>query len=109
MQWIYLSIAIASEIFGTTCLKLAEGFTRPWPSVGVVLGYAVTFLFLSLTLETMPVGVAYAVWAGIGIAAMAVIGWVKFGQPLDAAALVGMALIVAGVVILNGFSRSIAR
>jgi small multidrug resistance pump len=109
MQWLYLSIAIASEVVGTTCLKLSDGFTKLWPSVGVVAAYSVTFVFLALTLKTLPVGIAYAVWAGVGIAAMALIGWLAFGQPLDGAALLGIALIVLGVVVLNGFSKSIAH
>jgi small multidrug resistance pump len=106
MQWLYLAVAILSEVFGTTCLKASDGFTRPWPSLGVVAGYGVAFVFLSFTLRTMPVGVAYAVWSGVGVAAITVIGWLRFGQALDRPALFGIALIVAGVVVLNGFSRT---
>ena len=103
-QWIFLSIAIVCEVIGTSALKASEGFTRPWPSVVVIVGYAAAFYFLSLTLKTIPVGVAYAVWAGAGVALIALIGWLYFGQTLDAAAIIGMLLIVAGVVVLNVFS-----
>ncbi len=109
MQWLYLAIAISSEVFGTSCLKLSEGFTRLWPSIGVAAGYGVAFVFLSFTLKTMPVGIAYAVWSGVGVAAITLIGWARFGQRLDAAAFVGIGLIIAGVVVLNALSRSSAH
>jgi small multidrug resistance pump len=109
MHWLYLSIAILSEVVGTTFLKLSDGFTKLGPSLVVVAGYGVAFVFLSLTLRTMPVGIAYAVWSGIGVAAITLIGWLKFGQALDAPALVGIGLIVAGVVVLNGLSRSVVH
>jgi small multidrug resistance pump len=109
MQWLYLTIAIASEVVGTTFLKLSDGFTRLGPSLAVVAGYGVAFVFLSLTLKTMPVGIAYAVWSGIGVVAITLIGWLGFGQRLDAPALVGIGLIVAGVVVLNALSRSAAH
>jgi small multidrug resistance pump len=103
-QWIFLSIAIVCEVIGTSALKASDGFTRLWPSVIVIVGYAAAFYFLSLTLKTIPVGVAYAVWAGAGVALIALIGWLYFGQTLDAPAIIGMLLIVAGVVVLNVFS-----
>lgn len=109
MHWLYLSIAIFSEVVGTTFLKLSDGFTKLGPSLVVVAGYGVAFVFLSLTLKTMPVGIAYAVWSGIGVAAITLIGWLKFGQSLDGPALVGIGLIVAGVVVLNGLSRSVVH
>ncbi len=109
MHWLYLAIAIVSEIVGTTALKLSDGFTRLRPSAIVVAGYGVAFVFLALALRTMSVGIAYAVWSGIGVTAIAMIGWVKFGQRLDAPALLGIGLIVAGVVVLSGFSRSVVR
>jgi small multidrug resistance pump len=105
MQWVFLSIAIASEVLATSALKATEGFSRPWPSTVVVLGYASAFYFLSLTLRTMPVGVVYAIWSGAGIVLIALIAWLVYGQALDLPAIVGMSLIVAGLVILNLFSR----
>ena len=108
-HWIYLSIAIVSEVIGTSARKASEGFTRLWPSVIVVTGYALAFYFLSLTLKTIPMGVAYAVWAGAGIALIAVIGWLYFGQTLDLAAIIGLSLIIAGVIVLNVFSKTLAH
>ena len=106
IQWMYLAIAIISEVIGTSALNASEGFTKPIPSVIVVLGYAVAFYFLSLTLKTIPVGVVYAVWSGVGVALIALAGYILYGQKLDAAALIGMALIVAGVLVINLFSAS---
>ncbi len=108
-HWVYLGIAILSEIAGTTALKFAEGYTRPGPTVVVVIAYGVAFYFLSLTLRTLPVGIAYAVWSGVGMALIALIGWVFLKQPLDAPAIAGIALIVAGAVLLGGFSKSMAH
>jgi small multidrug resistance pump len=102
--WLFLAVAIVSEVVGTSALRASAGFSRLWPSAVVVLGYASAFYFLSLTLETIPVGVAYAVWSGVGIVLIALIAWLVYGQALDLPAIVGMSLIVAGVVILNLFS-----
>ena len=104
MPWFLLTLAIIGEIVGTTALKLSEGFTRPLPGIVAVIGYAVAFYFLAMVLRTIPIGVAYAVWSGAGVAAMALIGLVMFGQRLDPAAIIGIALIVAGVVVLNTMS-----
>jgi small multidrug resistance pump len=109
LQWLYLSVAIAAEVTGTSFLKSSQGFTRPVPSAVVVVAYLVSFYFLSLTLKTMPVGIAYAVWAGTGVALIALIGWVFFSQSLDAAAILGIVLIVAGVLVINLYSSSVAR
>ena len=87
--------------------KAAAGFTRPLPSLLVVLGYGIAFYCLSLSLKVVPVGVAYAIWSGVGTALIAVIGWLWLGQTLDLAALIGLALIVAGVAVLQIFSRSL--
>lgn len=106
MHWIFLTVAILAEVMATSMLKLTEGFTRPLPSVVVIAGYALAFYFLALTLRTMAVGVAYAIWAGLGIALIALIGWLVLGQRLDAAGMAGIALIVAGVIVLNVFSRA---
>jgi small multidrug resistance pump len=109
MHWIYLAIAIVAEVMGTSFLKASAGFTKPLPSLAVVAGYGLAFFFLSRTLDTLPVGVAYAVWSGAGVTLVAAIGWLFMGQKLDAAAIVGMGLIVAGVVVLNAFSKSAAH
>jgi small multidrug resistance pump len=109
VQWIYLAIAIAAEVVGTSFLRASEGFTKLVPSLMVVAGYGLAFFFLSLTLEKIPVGVAYAVWSGAGVTLIAAIGWLFLGQKLDAAAIVGMGLIVAGVVVLNLFSKAAAH
>ncbi|ADJ29291.1 DMT family transporter [Nitrosococcus watsonii] len=108
MQWVFLSLAILAEVIATSSLKAAAGFTRPGPSLAVILGYGAAFYFLSLTLRTLPVGVAYAVWSGVGVALITLIAWLFYGQSLDAPALLGLALIMAGVVVLNVFSKSIA-
>lgn len=106
MNWIYLALAIVAEVIATSFLKSSEGFTRLWPSVTVVAGYGVAFLFLSLTLRTIPVGIAYAVWSGAGIVLITAIAWLFFGQKLDFAAILGIALIASGVVVLNLFSKA---
>jgi small multidrug resistance pump len=108
-QWVFLSIAIVSEAVATSALKASEGFTRLWPSVIVTVGYVSAFYFLSLTLKTIPIGVAYAIWSGVGVALIALIAWLFFGQALDTPALIGLALIIAGVVVLNVFSKTLAH
>jgi len=107
--WVFLVIAVVAEVIGTSFLKASAGFTKPLPSLMVVLGYGAAFYFLSLTLTTIPVGIAYAVWSGVGVTLIAAIGWLFLGQKLDAAALAGMGLIVAGVVVLNLFSKAAAH
>ncbi len=107
MQWVFLAVAIVSEVIGTSALKASEGFSRLWPSVIVVAGYTSAFCFLSLTIRIIPVGVAYAIWSGAGVALIALIVWVLYGQSLDLPAIIGMSLIVAGVVILNLFSNTV--
>ena len=109
MNWIYLGIAIVAEVVATSALKAAEGFTRIVPSVVVIVGYVVAFYFLSLTLRTIPVGVAYAIWSGVGISLIALIGWLHYGQTLDFPAILGLVLIASGVVVLNGFSKSVGH
>lgn len=106
MGYLYLAIAIVAEVIGTSALKAAEGFTRPLPSLLVVAGYGTAFYFLSLVLRTIPIGVAYAIWSGVGVALIALIGWALYRQTLDAGAIVGIGLIVAGVVVIQAFSRS---
>ena len=106
MSWTYLSIAIVAEIIATSALKSAEGFTRLWPSLVTIVGYAIAFFCLSLSLRHIPVGIAYAIWSGVGIVAISIIGFVLFKQSLDLAGFIGIGLIVAGVVVLNVFSKS---
>ena len=107
--YLTLAIAIVAEVIGTSALKAAEGFTRFWPSAIVAVGYGVSFYFLSLTLRTMPIGVAYAVWSGVGIVLISAVGWAVMGQKLDLAAILGLGLIIAGVVVVNVFSRTAAH
>jgi small multidrug resistance pump len=106
VNYAFLLAAIVCEVIATTALKAAEGFTRLWPSVLVVAGYGLAFYFLSLTLRTIPVGIAYALWSGIGMVLIAVAGWLIYRQALDGAALSGIGLILAGVVVLQVFSRT---
>ena len=109
MSYVYLAIAIVAEVIGTSALKATEGFSRPLPSLVVVAGYGAAFYFLSLALKVIPVGIAYAIWSGVGVALITLIGWIVFRQRLDAAALVGLALIVGGVVVIQVFSGAEAR
>src|SRR5665213_2097851 len=102
-----LFVAIACEVIATTALKATEGFTRPVPVLISLVGYGVAFFFLSLVLRTMPVGVVYAVWSGTGVVLITAVGWVLYRQPLDAPAVAGIALIIAGVAVINLFSRSL--
>ncbi|GKS68707.1 small multidrug resistance pump [Nitrosomonas sp. PY1] len=108
-QWIFLSIAIISEVIATSCLKASEGFTRFWPSVVVVIGYLLAFYLLSLTLKTIPVGIAYAIWSGVGIVLIAIVGWLFLGQKLDVPAIIGLAFIITGVMVINIFSQTTAH
>lgn len=107
-NWIFLFVAILSETIATSALKMSEGFTVFLPSVLVVLGYSLSFYFLSLTLRSVPIGVAYAIWSGVGLVLVTLIGWLAFNQKLDAAAIIGISLIMLGVVVMFGFSESIS-
>lgn len=107
MSYLYLAIAIIAEVAGTAALKSSEGFTNLVPSVIVVLGYGMAFYFLSLVLDEIPVGVAYAIWSGAGVVLISVVGAAVFGQKLDLPAIVGMALVVSGIVVMNVFSSSV--
>ncbi|NGO88982.1 MAG: QacE family quaternary ammonium compound efflux SMR transporter [Halomonas sp.] len=105
MTFVYLVLAIVAEVVATSALKASEGFTRPVPSLLVVVGYGVAFYLLSLVLRTLPVGIAYAIWAGLGIVLVTLVGIVVFGEKPDAPAVLGITLIVAGVVTLQVFSN----
>ncbi|QBC32734.1 multidrug efflux SMR transporter [Pandoraea sp. XY-2] len=109
MAYLYLLVAIVAEVIATSALKASEGFTRVGPVALVVVGYGVAFYMLSLTLRTIPVGVAYAMWSGLGIVLISIAARVLFGQKLDAPAVIGMALIIAGVLVMNLWSKSSAH
>jgi small multidrug resistance pump len=104
MQWLYLSVAILAEVIATSSLKAAEGFTRLIPSLIVVFGYGTAFYFLSLTLRTMQVGTAYAIWSGVGTVIISLVAWLFYNQKLDAPSILGMVLIVSGVIIIKFLS-----
>jgi len=104
--WLLLGLAIVAEVVGTSALKASAGFTRLGPSAVVVLGYGVAFYCLSLVLKSIPVGITYAVWSGLGIVLITLSAWWLYGQTIDTAGFIGMGLIVAGVVVLNVFSGS---
>ena len=108
-SYLLLFAAIVMETFATSCLKQSGQFTRLWPSVLTVLGYAGSFYCLSHVLKTMPVGIAYAVWSAVGIVLVSLIGRFVFRQHLDAPAVIGIALIIVGVVVINLFSKSAAH
>ncbi|MFG1347064.1 multidrug efflux SMR transporter [Xanthobacter autotrophicus DSM 431] len=109
MSYLYLLIAITAEVVATSALKSAEGFTRLGPSLLVAAGYGIAFFFLSLTLRVLPVGIAYAIWSGVGIVMVTGIAWIYYGQHLDMPAMVGLGLIIAGVLVINLLSRSVAH
>jgi small multidrug resistance pump len=104
--WLILGLAIVAEIIATSFLRASDGLTRLGPALVVVAGYSTAIYLLSLSLRDIPVGVAYAVWSGVGIMLIALVGWVVLDQRLDAAAVIGMALIVAGVIVINVFSTT---
>ncbi|MGS2744792.1 DMT family transporter [Halomonas sp. LS-001] len=105
MTFIYLVLAVVAEVIATSALKSSLGFTRLWPSLLVLVGYGVAFYLLGLALRTLPVGLAYAIWAGLGIVLVTLVGMVVFGERPDLPGVLGIALIVAGVVVLQVFSK----
>lgn len=109
MGYWYLAVAIVTEVIATNALKVSEEFTKLVPSVIVVVGYGISFYCLSLVLKTIPVGIAYAIWAGVGIVLVAIVGLIAFKQVLDFPAILGMFLIVLGVVVINVFSKTTAH
>lgn len=106
IHYIYLFLAVLAETIGTSALQASQQFTRLWPSLLVVGSYAISFYLLALTLKYMPVGIMYAIWSGLGIVLIAGIGFVYFGQKLDAPAFLGLAMIIGGIVIIHLFSKS---
>lgn len=104
-DWIFLGAAIVGEVVATSALKASDGFSKLGPSIVVAVGYVVAFYFLSLALRSIPVGVAYAIWAGLGVVLVAAVSLVLYGQKLDLAAIIGIALIILGVAVMNVFSK----
>ncbi|MDG1290598.1 MAG: SMR family transporter [Lentibacter sp.] len=109
MPYLYLAIAVAFETIGTSAMLASQQFTRLWPSVLVVVGYAISFYFMALTLRFMPVGIVYALWSGLGIILIALIGYAVLGQKLDLPAIAGLGLIIAGIVVIQLFSNATAH
>lgn len=109
MKWIYLLLAITMEVIATSALKPAHGFTKLFPSMIVIIGYGTAFYFLSLVLQSIPTGVAYAIWSGIGVVLITAVGYFIFRQTIDLPAIIGIILIVAGVVVINLFSTSVTH
>lgn len=106
--YVYLGIAIAAEVTATSALKASNGFTSLWPSLLSVVGYILSFYMLGQVVKTVPLGVAYAIWSGIGIVGTAIIALFLYGQKLDAAAMIGMGLILGGALVIQLFSKSMA-
>ncbi|SHE40115.1 small multidrug resistance pump [Ruegeria intermedia] len=104
--YLILLLAVVAETIGTTALQASQQFTRLWPSVLVVVGYGVAFYLMALTLKVMPVGIVYAIWSGLGITLIALIGFVVFGQRLDWPAVLGLAMILGGILVIHLFSRA---
>lgn len=104
--YLFLLIAVMFETFGSSCLQASQQFTRFWPVVGVIFGFAGAFYFFTLVLKVLPLGITYAMWSGIGMVLIAGTGWLFFGQRLDWAAMAGIALIIAGILVINLFSNS---
>lgn len=109
MAWIYLSIAILAEVIATAALKHSDGFTKLIPSTLVIIGYAIAFYLLSKIVQVLPLALTYAIWSGAGIALVGIVGWIWLGQKLDFAAIAGIALIIAGVLVINIFSSTVSH
>ncbi len=109
MHYFYLLVAILAEVVGTSSLKASAQFTKPLPSILVVVAYATSFYFMSLTLKTLPIGITYAIWSGVGIVLVSLIGVLFFKQYLDVPAIIGIGLILAGVLVIHVFSKSVGQ
>ncbi len=107
--YLYLAIAIVAEVIATSALKASAEFTKLWPSVIVVVGYGVAFYFMTLVLRTIPIGITYAVWSGVGIVLVAVVGALLYKQMPDLPAMIGMGLIIAGVAVIHLFSKTVVH
>ena len=108
-HWLAIAIAIVAEVTATTALKASNEFTRLWPSLIVVAGYGVAFYFMTISMRVLPVGIIYAIWSGLGIVLVSIIGWFVYKQALDVPAMIGMGLIILGVVVINVFSKSVGH
>ncbi|MCI2393179.1 SMR family transporter [Aliiroseovarius sediminis] len=106
MPYLILLLAVIAETIGTTALQASQQFSRLWPSVTVVVAYAISFILLSWTLKYMAVGIVYAIWSGLGIVLIAIIGYALFGQKLDLPALLGLSMILGGILIIHLFSQA---
>lgn len=107
--WLALLGAIGFEVMGTTLLQQSQQFTKPWPTAGLAVCYGIAFYLLTLALKQMPVGLAYAIWSGLGVVLISLIGLFLFKQELDLPAVIGLALIIGGVVVINLFSKSVTH
>lgn len=106
MDYLYLLIAIISEVIATTSLKASDGFSKLCPVIIVIIGYAFSFILLSLVLKTIPMGIAYSCWAGLGIISITIIGYLLYDQKLDYFSITGITLIIIGVILINFFSKT---
>ena len=109
VAYFYLIIAIVAEVIATSALKASEGFTKTIPSIIVIIGFSVAFYCLSLVLKSIPIGIAYAIWSGLGIVLISIVGLLLFGQKLDLPAIIGIVLIISGVIVMNVFSNSVSH
>lgn len=109
MAWLYLFIAIVAEVIGTAALKASEGFNNTTASAVCVIGYGVAFYLLSIVVKTVPVGIAYAIWSGAGIVLITAVGAMWFKQIPDLPAVIGICLIIAGVLVINVFSKTVSH
>jgi len=109
LAYLYLGFAIVAEVIGTTALKASDSFTRTLPSLITVGCYALSFYLLTFSLRVLPTGIAYAIWSGVGIVLISIVSWLYFKQSLDLAAIAGLALIIAGVLVINLFSKSVGH
>ena len=106
VPYFYLALAITFEVIATSSLKNSDGLTRLWPSTVSAIGYVITFYFLALTLRTMPIGIAYAIWSGVGLVLTVIAGMIIWKETLDWARVTGIVLIIAGIILINGFSKT---
>jgi small multidrug resistance pump len=108
-HWVAIALAIIAEVIATSALKASEEFTKLMPSLLVVVGYGFAFYFMTISLRVIPLGIMYAIWSGLGIVMISIIGWVMYKQTLDFAAMLGVGMIVAGVLVIHLFSKSVVH